>query len=327
MIKRIFSAMMVVFIFSFCRAEEIEKVEEKNFSLKPGSLISIAADEGDIMVSSWDKDNVFLKMTKRAWGRSRKEAEHFLENITVKIYQSDDKLTIKEVERDQRDFRFSDLFDHDFWESGGYGTSVDFELKVPENINVKLGCDEGDVEVTEIKGEINIEVDEGDITVSNVISEDIQIYVDEGDIYLTEIENSEKGFLNIETDEGDIVIRGGNLGEVDIDSDEGDILINTNTLVRSWISTDEGDIELWFLPLENGDYRLETDEGDIEITLPEDSDIDVRLQTSEGRIDTEFSLEVYDRDEGESVDGVIGKNLSYLKAYTDEGHIVLLKKR
>jgi hypothetical protein len=97
--------------------------------------------------------------------------------------------------------------------------------------------------------------------------------------------------------------------------------------MRSWISTDEGDIEVSYYPQENGDYRFETDEGDIEITVPKNSDIDVRLQTSEGRIDTEFDLEVYDRDDGEAVDGIIGKNLSYLKAYTDEGYIVLLKKK
>lgn len=326
MVKRILCLMAVFSIFTLCRAEEITQVEEKNFKLKPGSLIFVAADEGDILVSSWAKDNVYLKMTKRAWGRSRQEAEHLLENVTVQIYQNDNKLAIKEVERDRRDFRLSDLFDQDFWESGGYGASIDFELKVPYNINLKISGDEGDVEIREVKGEINIEVDEGDVTGSKILSEDVQIYVDEGDIYLSELVIGEKGLLNIETDEGDIVIRGGNLGEIDIESDEGDILIDTNSLAGSWVSSDEGDIEVSFQPLENGAYRFETDEGDIEIALPEDSNIDVQLQASEGRIDTDFGLEVYDRDEGEALDGVIGKNLSYLKAYTDEGYIVLLKK-
>jgi len=327
MVKKITLMIFILFIFSLSQADEIQNVEEKSFTLKPGSLISLTADEGEIVVDSWDKDEVYLKMTKRAWGRSRKEAEQFLKSITVKIFQSSDKLTIKEVERNHRNFRISDLFDGDFWESGGYGTCIDFELKVPENIDLKINCDEGDVEINSINGDVNIEVDEGDINITRVISEDIQIFVDEGDVYLSEINNSEDGFVNIETDEGEIIVHSGNFGEIDIDSDEGDIMINTTSLYRSWISTDEGDIEVSFHPIENADYRFETDEGDIEVTIPEDSDIDVRLETREGRINTDFDLQIYDRDEGEIADGVIGDKTSYLKVYTDEGYIVLLKKR
>ncbi|MFO7889685.1 MAG: DUF4097 family beta strand repeat-containing protein [bacterium] len=327
--KRFFFHLIIFFLVSFCYADEITEIEEKTFPLKLGSLISITADEGEIFISSWDKDEVYLKMTKRAWARNRREAECFLKNITVKIYETYDKLTIKEVKRDRGGFRFSDLFDRDFWEGGGYGTCVDFELKVPEDIDLKIGCDEGDVEIRDVRGNLQVEVDEGDVNVSKIISDDIQIYVDEGDIYLSEIDNTEKGFLNIETDEGEIIVQGGSLGEVDIDSDEGDITINVKRLFRSWISTDEGDIEMSFQPVGNADYRFETDEGDIKITIPENSNINVRLQSSEGRIDTDFDLNVYDRSDGEVVDGVIGKGekSNYLKAYTDEGYIILLKKR
>jgi len=327
MIKKINVLIFIFFIFSFCQADEIQKVEEKNFTLRSGSLISLTADEGDIIVNSWDKDKVYLKMTKRAWGRSRKEAEHFLESIAIKIFQSQDRLTIKEVDRNHRNFRISDLFDGDFWESGGYGTCVDFELKVPEHIDLNINCDEGDVEVNTIKGDLTIEVDEGDVDITKVISEDIQIFIDEGDVYLSEIRNSENGFINIETDEGEVIIQGGSFREVDIDSDEGDIMINTGNIFRSWISTDEGDIEVSFQPMDNADYRFETDEGDIEIAIPEDSNIDVRLETEEGRINTDFDLPIRDRDDGEIADGVIGEKKCYLKVYTDEGYIILLKKR
>lgn len=327
--KSFFIPIVILFLVSFCYADETREIEEKTFTLKSGSLISITADEGEILINSWNKDEVYLKMTKRAWARSRKEAQHFLENITVKLYESHNKLTIKEIDRDRGDFRFSDLFDRDFWEGGGYGTCVDFELKVPKEVDLKIACDEGNVNVKDIRGHIQVEVDEGDVDISKLFSDDIQIYVDEGDIYLSDIENTERGFVNIETDEGEIIIQRSNLGEVDIDSDEGDIKINTEKLYRSWISTDEGDIEVSFQPVGNTDYRFETDEGDIEISIPEDSNFDVRLQSSEGRIDTDFDLQVYKRDEGEFVDGVIGKRKggNYLKAYTDEGYIVLLKKR
>ncbi len=50
MVKKISLIIFVLFIFSFCQADEIQKVEEKNFRLRPGSLISLTADEGYIVL-------------------------------------------------------------------------------------------------------------------------------------------------------------------------------------------------------------------------------------------------------------------------------------
>lgn len=323
---KLLSGFIIMLPLFFCTAWEVRKIEEKSFNFESGGMISISADRGDVIVSSWKKEVVALKMIKTAWGRDKHEAELFLKNIDVKIHKTNNRLVIKEIDINKRNFNFFDLFDSDFWKSGGYGSRVDFELRVPESVNLKIECDEGDVNVTGISGGLSVELDEGDLDVSNIISEDIQIFIDEGDVFLSEIENSENGFVNIEADEGSIIINGNILGEADIDVDEGDIVIRNVSLSRCWLVSDEGNIELDFFPLEEGDYRLETDEGDIEINIPDDSNLGIRMQTNEGRIDTDFSLNKWDRDDGEVVDGIIGRKLAYLKAFTDEGYISLRKK-
>jgi len=81
-----------------------------------------------------------------------------------------------------------------------------------------------------------------------------------------------------------------------------------------------------FQPMENGIYRMGTDEGDIEISLPPDASLRVRVRTEEGKIESDFDLPIKERDDGEVMEGVIAHNGGMLKAYTNEGDVLLRKK-
>ena len=48
---------------------EVSRVEEKTFKMSADGSVSVIGDEGCIEVKGWDKEEVYLKMTKRAWGR------------------------------------------------------------------------------------------------------------------------------------------------------------------------------------------------------------------------------------------------------------------
>jgi hypothetical protein len=308
---------------------DVKKVEEKTFHFASGGSISLACDEGNITIASWEREEVFMKMTKRAWGRNEKEAERLLEQIEVEIREGDNKLVITELEktRDNR-FNFFDLFDGDFWTDKGWRSGrVDFELTVPANVRLKLQSDEGDVDVTGTAGELTIKVDEGNIEIENVVSENLEITVDEGGVRIGNSKSDGRGFWKINSDEGAVRLEEGIVEELDIHTDEGDIILSDISVKRFWLSADEGDIIADFQPERDGQYRMETDEGDFEIRLPEDAALRVKLQSQEGRIDTEFKIECRRYDDGEICEGVIGETgQGLLRAFTDEGEIYLRKK-
>lgn len=305
--------------------DEARKVEEKTFDFSMGGSISLTADEGSITLKTWDKEKVYLKMTMRAWGRNRREAERLLDELEVRIQEGRNRLIIKVREHDYDDhFNFFDIFDGEFWREHQWrGGIVDFELTVPEKVQLKLRTDEGDVDVSGTEGKLTIDVDEGNVEVADIVSDNVQIGVDEGDISLYNIRGRDEGFVKIDSDEGAVFIEDAEMGDVDVRTDEGEIDLRNVQTRRFWLTTDEGDIRAAFLPMKNGSYRMESDEGDLEIFVPENVNLQVRLQTYEGRIDSDFDLSIRSRDDGESMEGVIGRNEGMLRAYTDEGDIVI----
>ena len=310
---------------SFCY--ELTEKEEKTFTLKNDSFISIIGDEGFISVKSWNKEKVHLKITKRAWGRSKREAKKRLENIEIEITQSDDRLNISQLKiHDEHNMSFWDLFDPDRWGNINYSVSVDFELTVPHNVDLRLETDEGDINIDDINGDIDIDADEGDIKLNDINFEDIDIYLDEGDLNCRNLFGRD-GRLTIDTDEGLIKIVNGKMKILKIECDEGDIILQDLVSESCEISTDEGDIDFSTEIKKNGRYYLYSDEGDITLSLKKNPNVNIKLSTDEGSIYSDFDINIDNRDnDGERARGTIGRGGAKLDIYTDEGDIQLEKK-
>jgi len=326
--KRLLAGMLFLIPICSLLAEEVEKTETKRFMLSPEGEISLIADDGSIQIKTWDRDEVLLKMTKRAWGRNRKEAQRLLESIRIRIQDRKNRLVIKELpSREEEHFNLFDLLDGEFWREKRWRKStVDFELTVPKRAALKLQCDEGNVEVFEAAGDLMVDVDEGDVNLESIRSDDVQVFVDEGKVSITDMQTEKQGLLKIDADEGDIYIDNSRIEEINAGTDEGEIVLRDVLVRRCWLATDEGDIEADTEPMEDCSYRMETDEGRITVTLPADVMLYVRLETEEGRIDSDFDLNIDDHDDGERAEGVIGSRKGILKIHTEEGDIDIFKR-
>ncbi len=318
--------LLMALLVGFSWADEVEKTEQKKFPLNPDGIVMLSCDDGYIHVQTWDKDEVLITMTKRAWGRTEKEAERVLEDLRVRIQDTRAKITIKELpsSEEEEHFSFFDLFDGDFWREKRWRRAViDFELTVPVSAELKLESDEGEIELIGNGGNLEIESDEGKIEIRSPRSGRIQVYADEGFVLVENYEG--EGALRVEADEGEVTVDGGNIGEINVSTDEGNILIRELHLKRCWLTSDEGDFEADFFPAPGGNFRFETDEGTIVVTL-KDPQLQVRLETGEGRIDSDFDLERSSIGDGTLAEGVIGNKDGVLRAVTQEGDIVLRKR-
>ena len=91
---------IILFVFSLSInsfSREVISKEDKSFKLKYGSTITVIADDGFIKVNSWDKEEVRLKMTKRAWAKSKRIATEKLKRIEIDIDQSENRLYIQQL--------------------------------------------------------------------------------------------------------------------------------------------------------------------------------------------------------------------------------------
>lgn len=321
--------LMVACALFFCQtllSREISSVEEHTFRLKPDGSITLIGDEGSIKVKSWDKQEVYLKITKRVWDRNPKRAEEMLENLEIQIDHSDDRLYIKEVDIHEH-FRFSDIFHSDEWRRHTEH-QIDYDLTVPREIDLKIENDEGNVEITEIAGEIRLRIDEGDILLSNLESTQIDVSVDEGDLVCKNIRGA-TSTLFVNVDEGSVRLSNCEFSTVDLESDEGDFILSGLIFEQGDFESDEGDIDGEIDVLAGGKCRMHTDEGDIFIRVPENIAARIRFQTQEGRIRSDFPMSVRDwGDDGERFNGTVGQGetLIRLNISSDEGNITLKKK-
>jgi len=309
---------------SYC--DEVKKVEKKSFEMAQGGYISVEGDEGFIRINSWDKPGVNLVMTKRAWGRSKEEAENNLKKIEVRINEYDNRLEIKLVkDRDGKNYSFWDLFDPDTWGEHGRSPTVDFELTVPEEINLELVNDEGDVTVKSIIGDVEIKVDEGDIDISDIEFNELNLSVDEGDIDGVDLNNPD-GRLSIEVDEGDVLFEDVRVRRLKVECDEGDITIKDLSCNSCNISTDEGDIDLDVSLDKNDRYRIYADEGDVSFDLPDEPDVKLDLEAEDGAIKSDFNIRISKKDDRRTCRDTIGDGSALIEVYTDEGTIYIRRR-
>ena len=327
--RKIFQLLLIALVainfstVSFCA--EITKKFEKTFKIRTAGQISVKADEGFIKVDSWEKSEVQLVWTKTVRARTKNQAEKLMDLAEVRINYVGNRLYVKVVKpNERRSFSFWDLLDPDTWRSNYRTPIVDFELTVPQEINLSLSADEGNVDVESIQGDLDIDVDEGDIELRDIEFEDLELSTDEGEIRASNINNAE-GSIAIEVDEGDIFFDDVNSRRLRVECDEGDATFKNLICRFCNISTDEGDIELDIKLKQDDRYQISTDEGNVLFYLPPHPDVRFDLETSDGGIDTDFAVKVKRDDDWEQCRDSLGEGTALLKAYTDEG-IIYLKK-
>ena len=339
------SLMVAVLGIPFLKAGELSKTEEKTFPMAAGGSVSVQADEGDITIQTWDKSEVFVTVTKKAWSKRRNQAERILEKIRVDMILDGNRLTVREPEDQRR--KGSDLFDlfggKRFGDGEGY--SVDYKLTVPKEVDVHGEADEGDIACSGTSGSLHLFADEGEIRAEFVDIRDGRIEADEGEISLRDarcsgvlVLNADEGeihlqdtrcsgTLTVEVDEGEIRIVDSRLDDLTASTDEGTVILKNVQSKKFSISADEGDVEADFTPEPSGSYKIETDEGEVRIWVPENASLHVDFETEGGRTDSDFHLSRRETDSGDMMTGRIGGGGGTLRVTAGEGDIALRKKR
>lgn len=331
---RIFYLLTTIFLISAGHAlaagtrEEITKTEERTFDFTAGGRIQVIGDAGFIRVESWDKNEVSLRYTKRAWDSNRRSAERRLEDLQVEISDQPGQLSIRQVPGfEEKDFNFLDLFDPDRWSHSRHASRIEFELKVPRQCHLLLEADEGDITVRQIEGEVQADSDEGNIVLENISHGEVSVETDEGEIDCRQL--LLEGYrLQLSSDEGTIRASDVTARSLWAETDEGDLVLLRVNAGGGKLNSDEGDIELEAARFNEGTWNIVTDEGEVELFLPTDADTEISLESDDGNIRSDFTLERISEDDNlERRSGRLGEGRARLEIYTDEGNISLRRRQ
>lgn len=259
------TAVALILSANLMLAEGAPQERTKSFSVSPGGKLSVSINPGDIMISTWDKNEVVIKI------RGLDEEE--LNGVEMKQDGKNVSIVYRSDWGWSSDANFSvtvpSQYNLDLKTTGGNiivqnnitgGVNSDSqggELRIGDvNGNVNLNTQGGDVKTGNVSGDLSINTMGGDIRTGSLGGKNIKLSTMGGDVNIVK---SASG-LSVKTYGGDISI--GDLGgSSDVKTYGGDIsLANVNGNLN--LETAGGDISCKSV---KGNLKARTGGGDVSL--------------------------------------------------------------
>lgn len=238
---------ILIFIFLlstayiYTLAGDLKVLKERSFKISPGKNLKVEASSGDVAVTSWDKNEVYVKIL----GNSKAE-----DKMKFDFYNDEDNVEVIA----KREHSFLGWFFS--------GIRLKIEIKVPINFNEKIKTSGGDVYTKNVSGNLYASTSGGDINLENVNGV-FDISTSGGDISAMNFQ----GKFEASTSGGDINLRGSE-SSIKASTSGGDIYLDYKGINKGIaLSTSGGDIQIRLPENFNASAKMHTSGGDISCDL------------------------------------------------------------
>jgi DUF4097 and DUF4098 domain-containing protein YvlB len=267
-------------------AAPIDRDFDKEFTVSPGAILHLEQGDGTVTITPWDKDVVAVSVRYRA-SVTRVGMGSDL-GFDVEFQQTGKTITIvdKEGGGTTIGFMYRKVQEHSY------------RIQAPSYVVLELKGEDGDVTITDWKGDITSHLDDGAL----------------------HIDGARAGRIGVTSEDGDVVLSG-LTGELTVKCDDGSVEVSDSELERARIDTEDGDVRVAGC---RGDFTIEVDDGDVGLRQvhagttrirTEDGDVDLRLLSAE-------SVEVVVEDGAVRVGLDPGMSVAF-SLHADEGEITV----
>jgi hypothetical protein len=136
-------------------AQEVTKEFHKEYAANEKTTLDINNRYGDVVIESWDKDQVVIDVKVTVDMPNREKAEKLISYIDVQFAQSGDNISAKTV--------IDDKFNFTGW-GNSKKFSIDYKVKMPAAAALTLQNRYGNTEFNELTGLVNLDIKYGDLT-------------------------------------------------------------------------------------------------------------------------------------------------------------------
>ena len=285
-------------------AQEAEFV--RTLTLDPGGRVALRHISGDVTVTGVDGRELTVRATKRV-GRSGSGAD--LDRVEVEIAQRGNR-----VEVETR-----------YLGTDGDAVSVDYEIRVPRDLQVSIEVVAGDVRVEQVDRQVEIEVVSGTVTATGIAQlRDVEVV--SGDVTLTDVGSEDA--LSVQVISGQLVLDGVQAPRVEASSVEGDITLRRIEADRVEVETVSGAITFDGDLRPTGRYELQSHSGRIRLLVPDGAGFEFEAESFSGALDSALAIAVAGGGTATSFDlrtgdfeGTVGGGGARVEAMTFSGDI------
>lgn len=259
---------------------------DTNFAVDPNARLELRNREGSIVIRTWDRDEISVSTNR--WRSAVIDVRRSAGTVSIGMARG-------------------------YWDDD----EIDYRITVPETMSLDLRGSDTEVWVDGIRGEVNIDVHDGDVTLRGG-SGRVTVRTDDGDIDVEDVE----GRIRLYAMDGEITIDGA-VGDIEVDATDGAITLLDIEAENVHASTVDGNI--WFdgVLAPRGIYTLATHDGDVTVQIPEDSDAHVTMARHDGDISTDFQMTVQRWPAGRRLEFDLGSGSAELQIEAFDGDIEL----
>ncbi len=287
--------------------ERYEEKFEKTVALAKDGKVILKNISGDIVVKSWDKEQVKVDALKVSKASSLEKAKENAGEVTIEVTKEDNVVRI-ETEYPKTSVK-------------SLNVSIDYQLSIPVEASIRIKSVSGDITMMEIGGTVEADAVSGDIEVSGA-DKGVDCTAVSGDLDFKDI----TGNADLNTVSGDITLEGLR-GSLDVETVSGNVEVSgvsgakvVKGKVLSGSIEYQGDIN------PEGKYSLKSHSGRIEMLLPSDSAFDLEAKTFSGKIVSDFDITVSGTISKTELQGTVGGGGASVYLKTFSGNIYVKKQ-
>lgn len=252
-------------------ARVIERDFHRAFDVGEGARLRLYHGDGDVVITPWEKDVIdvsvryYADVTAVGFGADA--------DFDVEFRQDGDVVTVRGIEgssagvfilRSTRQYEYT------------------YTISAPSYTVLQLRGDDGDVELSGWRADIACSLDDGDVSMSDVVNSSTEIRLEDGDVRLSGLSCE----LTVRGDDGDVTLRDCRVTQAILEVEDGDITI-TDSEGSFEAETDDGDVDIRRVAASIVDVRVE--DANVDLDLEGRGEIHVNIATEDGDVTARLS--------------------------------------
>ncbi len=304
-----------------CSSYEYKKEIKKSFSVKKNQTLTLKSDFGSVTVDSWNRNEIRVKIIEKVRTSRRRKAEKLFDRFTATFDQNSQGLEIRGEYHGSRS-----------WLSLGAELRVHYEIIVPYNFNLYVQTSSGEIDVTDLAGEVRLTTSGGSVSLGEILGR-VFVRTSGGGISLKKV----AGDVDVKTSGGGIKI-GKVTGALKAITSGGGVstkMVKGDAYVRSsggglslyGISgriqgeTSGGSVKAEIIGHIAGNSYLKTSGGSITVYINENANFNIDAYTSGGSVSLDLPVKVIGKIKSNAIVGKVNRGGSMLKLRTSGGSI------
>ena len=269
-------------------------VIKHTFDVRPGETLFLDLDRGHVEVEVTDASKVFIELERVAQAESKEAARELLEQFHTYEFEREDRRGVhirSRVDENRRGFSFR----------RNPKIKIHVRVRVPEAYNVNFSNGAGNIEITDVNGNIIGETGAGAIQIEDVRGE-VEITSGAGNVEI----NGEITRAKVTTGAGNVELYGV----------AGEIIATTGT----------GNVYAEITAQPQQDSKLRTGAGNVTVSIADDVSVNLNGSTRLGNVECEFPIQVSKKFLSHSFSGQINGGGARIEMYVAVGNVIVKRR-